>query len=273
MVRHLPAYFPANPAVRLTSRSGEGWTALILGPPCRAHTLDDLLQAVGDLRPDRALEYFAQLVKVVEYLHSNNVVHRAIRPKLVFVEGGKAAGGDDPVGLRLVGAGWYRRLIDLNKAEPWLQQPSREELPEAWCVGTVCPQFPATLAHSLACRMSPEAIAAPFTYDKARDMFELGVLFAQMLFGTSVTETFASPTDLVNSCTLFVAVSPVHVGHLSAPLADDTSDCVQCLAHRPLLFDEHSATSSSLKGRSVQQPVALRFSFPRTARVLRCTRR
>lgn len=48
-------------------------------------------------------------------------------------------------------------------------------------------------------RMSPEALAAPFTYDKPRDMYELGILLAQMLFGVDVTEKFASPANLVNS--------------------------------------------------------------------------
>lgn len=106
----------------------------MLGPPCRAQNLEDLLIAVGELRPDRALDYFGQILKVVEYLHAHNVVHRALRAKLVFVETSRSAGGDEHAGLRLAGVGWYRRLIDLNKAEPWLQQPPKEELPDAWCV-------------------------------------------------------------------------------------------------------------------------------------------
>ncbi|GAA5862450.1 hypothetical protein JCM3774_002522 [Rhodotorula dairenensis] len=179
VVRFTPAYFPPNPAAKVTVRAGEGWTVIILGPPCRAQTLEDLLIAAGELRPDRALEYFGQLLKVVEYLHSHNVVHRALRLKLIFVETSKSSAGDEYSNIRLAGAGWYRRLIDLNKAEPWLQQPPKEELLDTW--------------------MSPEALAAPFTYDKPRDMYELGIILAQMLFGVDVMDKFASPAALVNS--------------------------------------------------------------------------
>lgn len=132
VVRFMPAYFPPNPAAKLTVRAGEGWTVIILGPPCRAQTLEDLLVAAGELRPDRALEYFKQILKAVEYLHSHNVVHRALRLKLVFVEPSRSSAGDESSCVRLAGAGWYRRLIDLNKAEPWIQQPPKEELPDTW---------------------------------------------------------------------------------------------------------------------------------------------
>jgi len=58
-------------------------------------------------------------------------VHRAIKPKAVFVASG--SGSDAGGGVQLSGAGWYRRLIDLNKAEPWVVQPAEEDLPESWC--------------------------------------------------------------------------------------------------------------------------------------------
>lgn len=48
-------------------------------------------------------------------------------------------------------------------------------------------------------RLSPEALAAPFTYDKPRDMYELGIILAQMLFGVDVVDKFASPAILVSS--------------------------------------------------------------------------
>lgn len=132
VVRYTPAYFPPNPIARITARTGEGWTVVVLGPASHAQTLEDLLSTMGELRPDRAMEYFLQLVKVVEHLHANNVVHRALRAKLVFIENGRSVPAGEQAGVRLAGAGWYRRLIDLNKAEPWLQQPPREELPETW---------------------------------------------------------------------------------------------------------------------------------------------
>ncbi|GJN93481.1 hypothetical protein Rhopal_006538-T1 [Rhodotorula paludigena] len=179
IVRYSPSFFPPNPQAQRAIRSGEGWTVLIAVPPIRAQSLDDLLSTVGELRPDRALTYFTQLVSAVEHLHLHNVVHRAIRPKAIYVasEKGRASEGGEAGGVRLSGAGWYRRLIDLNKAEPWLIQPADEELPESWT--------------------SPEAVNAPFTYDRARDMFELGVVLAQMLFGLDVVRKYPSPAEVI----------------------------------------------------------------------------
>lgn len=133
IVRYSPGFFPLNPALLPSIRSGEGWTLLVVTPPNRSQSLDELLSTVGELRPDRALAYFAQLVSAVEALHSHHVVHRAIRPKTIFVTSEKSrSDSSEAAGVRLVGAGWYRRILDLNRAEPWLQQPAEEELPDGW---------------------------------------------------------------------------------------------------------------------------------------------
>ncbi|GAA5836580.1 hypothetical protein JCM9279_000433 [Rhodotorula babjevae] len=181
IVRYSPSFFPPNPQAQRAIRSGEGWTVLIAAPPIRSPSLERLLSTVGELRPDRALAYFAQLVSAVEYLHAHNVVHRAIKPKAVFIasDKGQADGSGETGGVQLSGAGWYRRLIDLNKAEPWLVQPPDDDLPDSW----IC----------------PEALAAPFTYDRSRDMYELGVVLAQMVFGVDVVRKYGSPAELVRS--------------------------------------------------------------------------
>ncbi|GAA5881509.1 hypothetical protein JCM16303_005683 [Sporobolomyces ruberrimus] len=186
LVPHTPGFFPSNPHSKPLNRSGEGWSLIVLSQlVLSSHTqsLEDLLSAVGELRVDRAIAYFAHLVMAVECLHTNHVVHRAIRTKVIFITSEKArakdAGEGGSGGVRLGGAGWYRRLIDLNKAEPWLVQPADEEPPDSW----TC----------------PEAIAAPFDYDRARDMYDLGVVFAQMVFGLDVVHRYPSPADLVRS--------------------------------------------------------------------------
>ena len=59
--------------------------------------------------------YFAQVVGAVEYLHEANVVHRAIRPRSVFVGSEKGT-----VGVKLGEVAWFQRLVDLNKSDPWV---------------------------------------------------------------------------------------------------------------------------------------------------------
>ncbi|GAA5826004.1 hypothetical protein JCM11251_000087 [Rhodosporidiobolus azoricus] len=174
VVRFNPNFFPPNPYNQILTRTGDGYSIFVVTAPIRSQSLEDLLNTVGELRTDRALAYFAQLVAAVEYLHSNLVVHRAIKLRSVFVSSGKGREG-----VKLVGAGWSRRLIDLNKAEAWVVQPQDEELPDAWT--------------------APEAINAPFSYNSGRDMFELGVVLAQMVFGAEVHLKYPSPADLVRN--------------------------------------------------------------------------
>ncbi|BGP13397.1 hypothetical protein JCM10213_008556 [Rhodosporidiobolus nylandii] len=181
IVRYNPPFFPQNTFAQPATRHGEGWSILIVTSPIRSQSLEDLLATVGELRADRALAYFAQLISALEHLHSHNVVHRGIKLRTIFVanEKAKAAAPGDQAGVKLAGAGWYRRLIDLNKAEAWVVQPQDEELPDAWT--------------------APEAVNAPFSYDRARDMFEAGVVLAQMVFGADVHLKYPSPADLVRN--------------------------------------------------------------------------
>ncbi|GAA6058806.1 hypothetical protein JCM10212_001922 [Sporobolomyces blumeae] len=187
LVRHTPGFLPPNSHSKPTVRTTDGWSLIVLSRiVLSSHTqsLEDLLSTVGELRLDRAVSYFTQLVEAVECLHAHHVVHRAIRAKVVFVTTDKAKlretdGDASSVSVRIGGAGWYRRLIDLNKAEPWLVQPADEDPPDAW----IC----------------PEAVTAPFDYDRARDMYDLGLVFAQMVFGLDVFRKYASPAALVRS--------------------------------------------------------------------------
>ncbi|KAL8287446.1 hypothetical protein RQP46_003304 [Phenoliferia psychrophenolica] len=43
----------------------------------------------------------------------------------------------------------------------------------------------------------PEAREDTFVYDRSRDMWDVGVLFAQMLFGLDVAQRYSSPSDLI----------------------------------------------------------------------------
>ncbi|KAK4052686.1 eukaryotic translation initiation factor 2-alpha kinase [Microbotryomycetes sp. JL201] len=171
LTRFTSTFFPANPAARLAVRSGDGWTLIVLSePPGNSQSLKDLLSTVGEIKTEKALAYFIQMVAAVEYLHTANVVHKAIRPRAVMI--GRA-------GAKLSEAGWFQRLVDLNKAEPWVHATGEDDYPESW----TC----------------PEAVEDPFAYDKSRDMWDLGVVFAQMVFGLDVTRRFVSPAELVQS--------------------------------------------------------------------------
>lgn len=144
-----PAFFPPWSWSKSTTRSTSGFTLIVLTDPVNAPTLESLLSMYGELRFDRALPFFSQLVNAVEFLHSNNVIHRGIKPRAIWMGG--ADGGE----IKLADAAWRQRLVDLNKADQWVVAPT-ERRPDSW--------------------LCQEAILEPFVYDRARDMFELGEL-------------------------------------------------------------------------------------------------
>ncbi|KAM0786774.1 hypothetical protein ACM66B_002209 [Microbotryomycetes sp. NB124-2] len=169
LARFTSTFFPANPAARLAVRSGDGWTLIVVSESSsNSQTLKDLLSAVGEIKTERALAYFTQVVAAVECLHASNIVHKAVKPRAITI--GKA-------GAKLSEAGWFQRIVDLNKAEPWVHASTEDDCPESW----TC----------------PEAIEDPFAYDRSRDMWDLGVVLAQMVFGLDVTRRFVSPVELV----------------------------------------------------------------------------
>lgn len=99
-------------------------------------TLEDLLLACGELRPDRAISYFTQLVSAVDYIHSSNVVHKGLRAKSVLIgmiEKGKSKTIGSDVEIKLSEVGWRQMLVDLNKSDPWVVNAD-EERPDSWWV-------------------------------------------------------------------------------------------------------------------------------------------
>ncbi|SGY15170.1 BQ5605_C013g07278 [Microbotryum silenes-dioicae] len=181
LARYTPSFFPDNPSAQPLLRTTAGWSLIVLHEqvPTAAQTLEYLLATVGELKLEKAITCLQQLVAAVEYLHLSNVTHRSIRPKAIWVCNERSPVGNSTVSIRLGDVAWFQRIIDLNKAEPWVAAPSQDDLPESW--------------------MCPEVVDDPFAYDRSRDMWDVGIVFAQMVFGTDVHRRYASPADLLQS--------------------------------------------------------------------------
>lgn len=168
----LTRYLPALDPLRYDSPHRTGWTLTCVTEATSNQTLEDLLNACGDLRIPRAMGYFYQLALAIEAMHAVHIVHRAIQPRLILVSA-SAAGTE----IKLAGACWYQRLVDTNKADAWRDVPHERPLPDAW----IC----------------PGAVDEPFLYDKSRDMWELGVVLAQMLLGLDVCHRYPTPATMI----------------------------------------------------------------------------
>ncbi|ORY86753.1 kinase-like domain-containing protein [Leucosporidium creatinivorum] len=172
LTRYTSSFFPGNPHAHPAIRSTEGWSLIVLSEVNPGQSLEDLLGTIGELRPERAITYFTQLVSAVECLHAANIIHKSIKPRAVSL-------GKTGVGVKLGEVAWFQRLVDLNKAEQWVVPSLDHDLPDSW----IC----------------PEVVEEPFLYDRNRDMWDLGVVFAQMVFGLDVFRRYASPADLVRA--------------------------------------------------------------------------
>ena len=119
------------------------------------------------------------LLGAIETVHKEGLVHGGIAPKMIFVglPTSTSKGGEREMGVKLAGTAWYQRLVDLNKSNPWIYTPEEEGLPEGW----IC----------------PGALEEPFGYSKERDIWELGVVFAMMLFGLEVVRRYTTPMELI----------------------------------------------------------------------------
>ena len=96
----------------------------------------------------KAFDYFIQMINAVYYLHSNNIIHRDIKPENILIS------EDDQ--LKLCDFGWARELTLENRS-------------------TFC----GTMEY-----MAPEIVGSE-NYDYSVDIWSLGILLYELLFGHS----------------------------------------------------------------------------------------
>ena len=96
----------------------------------------------------KSYEFFIQIINAVYYLHSNNIIHRDIKPENILI-------GDDNK-LKLCDFGWAKELTLENRS-------------------TFC----GTMEY-----MAPEIVGSD-NYDYSVDIWSLGILLYELLFGHS----------------------------------------------------------------------------------------
>lgn len=147
-------------------------TALCVVRGCaNAWRMNQLLAQCRTLPWPSVRNHVQRLLDALHTLHAAGLVHRQVAPEHIVLEHDR---------VRLGGAGTPRRLLDLHRSNALNALPTHEApAPDAW--------------------RSPEAISDPITYAPPRDLWDLGRCACQMLFGTQVIYTYASPEQLFDS--------------------------------------------------------------------------
>ncbi|KAG0146222.1 hypothetical protein CROQUDRAFT_92989 [Cronartium quercuum f. sp. fusiforme G11] len=162
----------------------------IVSEPLPATSLRDVLNQCGTLRLDKALEYLLQISDGLGTIHQAHMVHRGLKPHNIFL----CLPTDLLVkpSIKIAHTSWFQRLCDLCRSNPFGPLPVEPHIPDSWiCRGKYFTlDRTSTAVHERAqveiniCRFTySEEIEDPLGYKRSRDLYDLGVTFAQMLFG------------------------------------------------------------------------------------------
>ncbi|GET03001.1 serine/threonine-protein kinase [Rhizophagus clarus] len=102
-----------------------GWNLYILMEYAMGGTLVDLLKKCGVIRLSLAKEYMRQLLTALEYIHSNNFVHKDVKASnILFIE---VPGTEDFI-AKLSDIHYHRKLLDMHKDFSFTQKSYPEEI-------------------------------------------------------------------------------------------------------------------------------------------------
>ncbi|KAF9914658.1 hypothetical protein BX616_007846, partial [Lobosporangium transversale] len=153
-------------------RTNSGWNLHVLtdGSSANMTSLESFVNIAGGIKLNTARKYLKELLQAVSYLHSNNVIHKDIRLSNIVL---------DPNGsIKLDNASYHRRLLDMHKTFSF-NSDSGQEVSRAWS--------------------SPDPEEASIVYTRKHDIWCLGQVLVEMLWGSGVTRTFKSPSQFLES--------------------------------------------------------------------------
>ncbi|KAF9926747.1 hypothetical protein FBU30_003741 [Linnemannia zychae] len=147
-------------------RTPSGWNLHVLtdGSSANMTSLESFINLAGSIKLDMTRRYLKELLHAISYLHSNNVIHKDIRLSNIIL--------DQNGNIKLDNASYHRRLLDMHKIFSF-NNDAGQEAPRAW--------------------PSPESQETSIVYTRKHDIWCLGQVLVEMLWGNDVTQSFSSP--------------------------------------------------------------------------------
>ncbi|KAF9911928.1 hypothetical protein EC991_001834 [Linnemannia zychae] len=153
-------------------RTTQGWNLHVLtdGSSANMTSLESFINIAGNVKLDMTRRYLRELLNAVSYLHTNNVIHKDIRLSNIVL--------DSNGSIKLDNASYHRRLLDMHKIFSF-NNDAGQEVPRVW--------------------PSPDPQEASIVYTRKHDIWCLGQVLVEMLWGNEVTRSFSTPALFLES--------------------------------------------------------------------------
>ena len=207
-----------------TKLEQKGWKVSILMEYADKSSLRDLLETVGTLDVHIARSWTIQLLEGLEYIHSKGVLHKAVHTGNVLLFKPPAGG---PINAKWSDVCYTDLLLRI-----------RHQGKDISATGSASAFW-----------TPPETTHAGIRPNRKADIWNLGVVFLQMIFGLEVTKKHDSPEKLMNAMDLHESLQDFlerifTVDHKKRPTAFDLLPS-EFLRNSDPIFDPPSSPSSS----------------------------
>ncbi|KAF2795299.1 Serine/threonine-protein kinase [Melanomma pulvis-pyrius CBS 109.77] len=158
---------------KIEQLADSGWEINILVEHAHKGSLGDKLEDDGPIAAVKVRSWTIDLLEALDYYHRNGIVHKRIHPHNVLLHKSSTGG----ITVKLADAGFQETLHNLTNLSRG-EQPFTTSRTAFW-------------------------VPAEFAQDARRtrktDVWDLGIVFIQMLFGLDAPRKYSSPKDLSDS--------------------------------------------------------------------------
>ncbi|KAG8158764.1 hypothetical protein KVR01_011207 [Diaporthe batatas] len=215
------------------------WDVSVLSPFAEDGSLEKLLRWSGHLDVNRVRSCTVNLLDALGWLHSQGVVHQDIHPGNILLI-------TEPTGdmiPKLADAGYQRELHNLCTTTQAVTS-MRDAKSAYW--------FPPEIA-----------AASKAQYTQKTDIWDLGLVFLQMILGLDVAQKYHSPVDLMDSLSLSDALEELVEFFFKSdpkkrPRAFELSSSEFLATDAPLFVEDTSMGGSALSSLPRLAPVRSR---------------
>jgi translation initiation factor 2-alpha kinase 4 len=150
-----------------------GWEINILIEHASKGSLGEKLEDDGTVSVTKVRSWTIELLEALDFLHRNGIVHRRVHPRNIFLKKAPTGG----LSITLSDAGFQDSLHHMQNLCRG-EQPSATSRSAFWIAAE---------------------LAQDVRHTRKTDVWDLGVVFLQMLFGLDVPQKYNSPKDLSES--------------------------------------------------------------------------